>query len=251
MAMDGEDIVEPTSQCPLRHGVRFHTSFGGRSNRDWWPTRLNLQILHQHSAKSNPMGEQFDYAEEFKKLDLAALASDAQGTGAQRGISVFQRGDQHGARVDLVHGTGRESDLAMECVRGIEQRLGDTAQRRGRNPAEGGDQARAAVADRFGDGEQLSHARRVTAFDRADRRSESFTLARTLERGCRQCCSVMSGDRQPVKMRRHAVVQPAQMTQPHMRSDHQNRPRVEQDNDVFRMLLNDKGDRCGGQGTSV
>ena len=43
---------------------------GGTSNRDWWPNQLNLQILHQNSALSNPMGEDFDYAEEFKKLDL-------------------------------------------------------------------------------------------------------------------------------------------------------------------------------------
>ncbi len=50
---------------------------GGRtSNRDWWPNQLNLHILHQHSSKSNPMGEDFNYAEEFKKLDLAALKKD-------------------------------------------------------------------------------------------------------------------------------------------------------------------------------
>jgi catalase-peroxidase len=56
------------------HGAR--TTAGAQSNRDWWPNRLNLKILHQHSAKSNPMGEQFNYAEEFKKLDLAALKKD-------------------------------------------------------------------------------------------------------------------------------------------------------------------------------
>ena len=44
-----------------------------RSNRDWWPNQLNLQVLHQHSPRSNPMGESFGYAEEFKKLDLEAL----------------------------------------------------------------------------------------------------------------------------------------------------------------------------------
>jgi len=48
----------------------------GTSNRDWWPNQLNLRILHQHSAKSNPMGEAFNYAEEFNKLDLAALKRD-------------------------------------------------------------------------------------------------------------------------------------------------------------------------------
>jgi len=48
----------------------------GRTNRDWWPNQLNLDILHQHSSKSNPMGEDFNYAEEFKKLDYAALKKD-------------------------------------------------------------------------------------------------------------------------------------------------------------------------------
>jgi catalase-peroxidase len=48
----------------------------GTSNRDWWPNQLNLNILHQHSSLSNPMGEEFNYAEEFKKLDLAAVKKD-------------------------------------------------------------------------------------------------------------------------------------------------------------------------------
>jgi catalase-peroxidase len=56
------------------HGARTHAS--AQSNSNWWPNRLNVQMLHQHSAKSNPMGEQFDYADEFKKLDLAALKND-------------------------------------------------------------------------------------------------------------------------------------------------------------------------------
>jgi catalase-peroxidase len=50
----------------------------GRSNRDWWPSLLRLDILHQHSSKSNPMGEDFNYAEEFKKLDYGALKRDLQ-----------------------------------------------------------------------------------------------------------------------------------------------------------------------------
>ncbi|ADE37490.1 catalase/peroxidase HPI [Methanohalophilus mahii] len=49
---------------------------GGTLIRDWWPNQLNLDILHQHSSKSNPMGEEFNYAEEFKKLDLEALKKD-------------------------------------------------------------------------------------------------------------------------------------------------------------------------------
>ena len=51
-------------------------SGGGMSNRDWWPNQLNLKVLHQHSHKSNPLGEAFNYAEEFKKLDLKAVKKD-------------------------------------------------------------------------------------------------------------------------------------------------------------------------------
>ena len=46
------------------------TAGRGTSNRDWWPKQLNLKVLHQNSPLSNPMGEEFNYAEEFKKLDL-------------------------------------------------------------------------------------------------------------------------------------------------------------------------------------
>jgi catalase-peroxidase len=53
-----------------------HPASGGTSNRDWWPNQLNLKILHQHSSKSNPMGEDFNYADEFKKLDLEAVKKD-------------------------------------------------------------------------------------------------------------------------------------------------------------------------------
>jgi catalase-peroxidase len=56
--------------------VMGSTARGGTSNRDWWPNQLNLDILHQHSSKSNPMGEEFNYAEEFKKLDLEAVKKD-------------------------------------------------------------------------------------------------------------------------------------------------------------------------------
>jgi catalase-peroxidase len=52
------------------------TAMGARSIQDWWPNQLNLNILHQHSSKSNPMGEEFNYAEEFKKLDLEALKKE-------------------------------------------------------------------------------------------------------------------------------------------------------------------------------
>jgi catalase-peroxidase len=60
------------SKCPFAGGTPAHT------NRDWWPNQLNLQILHQHSNLSNPMGKKFNYAEEFKKLDFKALKEDLQ-----------------------------------------------------------------------------------------------------------------------------------------------------------------------------
>jgi catalase-peroxidase len=53
-----------------------HTTAGAKDNRDWWPCQLNLNILHQHSSLSNPMGEEFNYAEEFKSLDLDAVSKD-------------------------------------------------------------------------------------------------------------------------------------------------------------------------------
>ena len=55
---------------------KMPSSTEGRTNRDWWPNQLRLDILHQHSAKSNPMGEDFDYAKEFAKLDWKALKKD-------------------------------------------------------------------------------------------------------------------------------------------------------------------------------
>ena len=64
------------SKCPITGRMSKPISGAGMSNRDWWPNQLNLRILHQHSQKSNPMGEAFNYAREFKKLDLAALKKD-------------------------------------------------------------------------------------------------------------------------------------------------------------------------------
>src|SRR2546429_1638829 len=58
------------SKCPVTGGTRTHT------NRDWWPNQLNLQVLHQHSPLSDPMGQAFDYAKEFKSLDLDAVIKD-------------------------------------------------------------------------------------------------------------------------------------------------------------------------------
>jgi catalase-peroxidase len=63
-------------KCPFIGGVLNQSAGGGTSNRDWWPNQLKLNILRQHSTLSNPMGENFNYAEEFKSLDLAALKND-------------------------------------------------------------------------------------------------------------------------------------------------------------------------------
>ena len=66
------------SKCPFTGGMLKHTTAGAKGNGDWWPDQLNLSILHQHSSLSNPMGESFHYAEEFKSLDLDAVIHDLQ-----------------------------------------------------------------------------------------------------------------------------------------------------------------------------
>ena len=63
-------------RCPFSGDSRKHTRAGAPSNADWWPNQLKLDILHQHSAKSDPMGPGFDYAKEFESLDLQALVQD-------------------------------------------------------------------------------------------------------------------------------------------------------------------------------
>jgi catalase-peroxidase len=73
--MDGNDNGTG-GKCPVMHGGAKNTTFDVRSNKDWWPNQLNLRILHQNSPSSDPMGSDFNYAEEFKKLDLDALKND-------------------------------------------------------------------------------------------------------------------------------------------------------------------------------
>jgi catalase-peroxidase len=68
--------MESESKCPFSGDARKHTVAGAPSNADWWPNQLKLNILHQHSSKSDPMGEEFNYAEEFKSLDLNAVVKD-------------------------------------------------------------------------------------------------------------------------------------------------------------------------------
>jgi catalase-peroxidase len=64
------------SKCPFVGGQQGHQTVLARVNRDWWPNQLNLHVLHQHSTKSDPMGKAFNYAEEFKNLDLDAVVQD-------------------------------------------------------------------------------------------------------------------------------------------------------------------------------
>src|SRR5260370_8713994 len=64
------------AKCPMRVGVRRHTVAGAPTNAGWWPNQLNLKILRQNSPLSDPMGKAFNYAEEFKILDLDAVIKD-------------------------------------------------------------------------------------------------------------------------------------------------------------------------------
>ncbi len=71
-----EPEVSPEPKCPMKAGTRRHTAAWTPSNADWWPNQLNLKILHQQSPLSDPMEEEFNYAEEFKSLDLNAVIKD-------------------------------------------------------------------------------------------------------------------------------------------------------------------------------
>ena len=70
--MDGNDV----GKCPVMHRATLHTTNSVRGNKDWWPNQLNLKILHQNAPASDPMGADFNYADEFKQLDLKALKED-------------------------------------------------------------------------------------------------------------------------------------------------------------------------------
>jgi catalase-peroxidase len=76
--MKGDDVMTDDNKPPEMSGADKQVTGRGRSNQDWWPNQLNLKVLHQHSSLSNPMGKEFNYAEEFKKLDLAAVKKDLQ-----------------------------------------------------------------------------------------------------------------------------------------------------------------------------
>ena len=70
------DIMGDNNRCPVTGMTNKIPTGKGTTNKDWWPNQLNIGILHQHSPASNPMGADFNYADEFKKLDLAALKED-------------------------------------------------------------------------------------------------------------------------------------------------------------------------------
>ncbi|WP_343488182.1 catalase/peroxidase HPI [Allomuricauda sp. d1] len=70
------DVNESTAKCPFLNGELNAAAGGGTTNKDWWPNALNLNILRQHSELADPMDKDFDYAEEFKKLDLSAIKKD-------------------------------------------------------------------------------------------------------------------------------------------------------------------------------
>ena len=83
-AKDAKPIVEAereasAGKCPFHEGNTNKSSGGGTSNRDWWPNQLRVDLLNQHSTRSNPLGETFDYRKEFAKLDYSALKSDIKG----------------------------------------------------------------------------------------------------------------------------------------------------------------------------
>jgi len=84
-AKDAKPIVEAdreaaAGKCPFHAGKANQTSGGGTANRDWWPNQLRVDLLNQHSSRSNPLGESFDYRKEFAKLDYAALKADLKAT---------------------------------------------------------------------------------------------------------------------------------------------------------------------------
>jgi catalase-peroxidase len=74
--MDNSENTNGAAKCPFSSGTLKESAGGGTSNRDWWPNQLKLNILRQNSTLSNPLGEDFNYADEFNKLDLAAVKKD-------------------------------------------------------------------------------------------------------------------------------------------------------------------------------
>ena len=126
------------SKCPFSHGTTSHT------NRDWWPNQLDLRVLHQHSALSDPMGEEFDYAKEFKSLDLQAVIKD---------LNVLMTDSQDWWPADFGHYGGLFIRMAWHSAGTY--RIGD-----GRGGA-GAGQQRFAPLNSWPDNVNLDKARRL------------------------------------------------------------------------------------------
>jgi catalase-peroxidase len=130
------DLSEP--KCPFSGATRAHM------NRDWWPNRLDLHVLHQHSALSNPMGEAFDYAQEFKSLNLNAVIDD---------LHALMTDSQDWWPADFGHYGGLFIRMAWHLAGSY--RIGD-----GRGGA-GADQQRFAPLNSWPDNASLDKARRL------------------------------------------------------------------------------------------
>ena len=94
-------------KCPVMHGG---VTTATPSNSDWWPNALNLDILHQHDTKTNPMGKGFDYREELKNLDVEALKTDLKAHDRQSEMVAGRLGSLW--RVDDPHGLALGRDLS-------------------------------------------------------------------------------------------------------------------------------------------
>jgi catalase-peroxidase len=131
--MDAKTDEKSVGKCPVVH-----------TNRDWWPNQLNIQVLHQHSALSNPMGEAFDYAKEFKSLDLNAVIKD---------LHALMTDSQEWWPVDFGHYGGLFIRMAWHSAGTY--RIGD-----GRGGA-GSGQQRFAPLNSWPDNASLDKARRL------------------------------------------------------------------------------------------
>jgi catalase-peroxidase len=136
--MDASRDDKSAAGCPVMHAR------AAKTNRDWWPNQLNLQVLHQHSALSNPMGEGFDYAKEFKTLDLKAVIAD---------LHALMTDSQDWWPADFGHYGGLFIRMAWHLAGTY--RIGD-----GRGGA-GGDQQRFAPVNSWPDNANLDKARRL------------------------------------------------------------------------------------------